>query len=840
MTDSQRIEERLGFNKIRASVEVLCSSDAAKKMVHDATFSTDVARVGKMLAQTDEMRVISMLESGFPDSGYVDIYPFLVHLEHSNYYLDVISVAKLRTALNTMRQISQFFGNTKEDAYPEMKALIKPVVFFPEITRRIDGLLDRFGEVKDNASEELGAIRKSIKEKESTISRRVHALLKQGQKDGFIDKDSSVSVREGRMLLPVTASNKRKVPGFVVDESSSGKTLYIEPMEIVEMNNQVTELHFAEQREILRILVDFSDFLRPYREELMLSSKILSNIDFIWAKARFAVQTSSGKPVISTDKDYFLKDARNPLLQKVLEKEGKKIVPLTFRLSKEKHILLISGPNAGGKSVCLKTAGLLQYMMQCGFLIPASESSELPFFDRIFIDIGDEQSIENDLSTYSSHLCNMRVVLKESTPDSLILIDEFGSGTEPTAGGAIAEAILEEIEKRGAFGIITTHYANLKLFASASKGVINGGMLFDVKNIQPLFKLETGTPGSSFAFELARKMGLSEVVVKSAENKAGTEFVDMERHLRKIARNRRAWEERLARIKSTDRTLESITDKYQKELSDIEKMRKQILKEAKDEAAEMLSEANKKIEATIKEIREKQAEKESTKIVRKELSDFEKRVKESDGGKDEDLIARKMEQLIRRKERREKKKRERAERSGELKSEPKKREVAAAGKGASPVVGNKVKIKGSDLIGEVVAVEGKKLSIAVGSVLTKVDVSKAERISSNEFAAVAGKNASHRPFSVTESDDISRRRLEFRPTLDIRGQRLEEAINNVTSFIDDALMTGASPVRILHGKGNGILREEIRKYLKSMWSISSMRDEDLQRGGSGITVIDLD
>jgi DNA mismatch repair protein MutS2 len=840
MTDSERIEERLGFHKIRAYVEALCSSDAAKRMVQDATFSTDAALVGKMLAQTDEMRVISMLESGFPDTGYVDTYSFLVHLEHSNYYLDVLSVAKLRTALNTMRQISLFFGKTKDDAYPEMKELIKPVIFFPEVTRRIDGLLDRFGEIKDNASEELSKIRKSIKEKESTISRRVHALLKQGQKDGFIDKESSVSVREGRMLLPVTASNKRKVPGFVVDESSSGKTLYIEPMEIVELNNQVTELHFAEQREVLKILVDFSDFLRPYREELLHSSRILSNIDFIWAKARFAVQTSSGKPVISRDKDYFLKDARNPLLQRVLEKEGKKIVPLTFRLNKEKHILLISGPNAGGKSVCLKTAGLLQYMMQCGFLISASESSELPLFDRIFIDIGDEQSIENDLSTYSSHLSNMRMVLKESTPDSLILIDEFGSGTEPTAGGAIAEAILEEIEKRGSFGIITTHYANLKLFASASKGVVNGGMLFDVKNIQPLFKLETGTPGSSFAFELARKMGLSEPVVKNAEIKAGTEFVDMERHLRKIARNRRAWEERLAKIKSTDKTLENITDKYQKELSDIEKMRKQILREAKEEASAMLSEANKQIEATIKEIREKQAEKESTKIVRKQLSDFENKVKESDTAQDDDLIARKMEQLIRRKERREQKKRERAKRSGELTVEDRKREPSNAKKNIVPVVGSKVKIKGSDLIGEVIAVEGKTLNVAVGSVLTKVNISKAETISSNEFAATAGMNASHKPFSVTESEDVSRRRLEFRTTLDIRGQRLEEAINSVTGFIDDALMTGTSPVRILHGKGNGILREEIRKYLKSMWNIRSMRDEELQMGGSGITVIDLD
>ncbi|MHC1779949.1 MAG: endonuclease MutS2 [Bacteroidales bacterium] len=836
MTKNERTEQKLGFDRIRSMTEAYCSTVSAKQMVRDTPFLTSEEEIRESLSLTDEMRVITMFESGFPDSGFVDTTPFLMQLEHDSYYLDTISISKLKTSLDTLRQIVAFFNNGKESKYPYLRRMTQPIMLFPEISRRIETILDRFGEIRDSASEDLQTIRRAIKDKESTISKRITTLLKKGQQEGIIDSDSSVTVRDGRMLLPVSAANKRKIPGLIIDESSSGKTIFIEPIEIVELTNLVKELQFAEQREILKILVQFSDFLRPYREELLMSSKILIRIDFIWAKARLALSMEAGMPVISELKEMNLRNARHPILERALKREGKEIVPLSLNLNKEKRILLISGPNAGGKSVCLKTVGLLQYMLQCGFLIPASESSELAIFDEIFIDIGDEQSIDNDLSTYSSHLNNMRVILEEASGNSLVLIDEFGAGTEPTAGGAIAEAILTEIEQKGCFGIITTHYGNLKFYASSSKGVINGGMQFDVQNIRPLFKLETGIPGSSFAFELARKIGLSEVVVKRAEERAGTDFVDLEKHLKKIAKNRRAWEERLAKIKTTDRTLENITDKYQKELADIQAMKKKIIEQAREEASALLVEANKKIEATIKEIRESQAEKERTKSLRKELSDFSSEIVKTSGNEDE-RIAAKMEQLVRRKEKREERRKEREHPIG--KSAPVKQADRIKEKEEPLKQGDKIKIKGGDLVGEILKVEGNNLNVAIGSVISKLPLERVERISNKEFQTTV-KGRSSGTFSVRESDDITQRKLNFKPTIDIRGERLESAVDIVTRFVDDAVMVGVGEIKILHGKGNGILREELRKYLKTMGGVKSFRDEHLEMGGSGITVVTLD
>lgn len=834
MIDLQRTEQKLGFDRIRAAAESLCSTAAAKNMAATADFCTDREELKYRLLLTDEMRVISMLESGFPDSGYVDTSDFLARLESTSYCLDITSIIKLRTSLETLRQIQSFFKKTKDNQYPGLKRLIEPLILFPEVSRRIDSILDRFGEVKDNASEDLSAIRKAIKEKEGSIARKINQIFRSAQQEGIVDQDATVTVRDGRMLLPVPAANKRKIQGFVLDESATGKTLYIEPLEVVELNNIVKELHFAEQREILRILAEFSDFLRPYAPELIESSEILSRIDFIWAKARLAVSMNAGMPVVTEDREFSLRNARHPLLEKALKKEGKEVVPLNLSLGGEKRILLISGPNAGGKSVCLKTVGLLQYMFQCGFLIPATESSEMTLFDHIFIDIGDEQSLDNDLSTYSSHLTNMKTILENAGEKSLVLIDEFGAGTEPTAGGAIAEAILTDLEKMGCFGVITTHYSNLKFYASSSKSVLNGGMQFDVQNIKPLFKLETGIPGSSFAFELARKIGLPDEVVKKAEERAGTDFVDLERHLKKIARNRRAWEERLAKIKSTDRTLESITDKYQKELSDIQELKKSIISKAKAEADALLAEANRKIEATIKEIKESQADKERTKIARKSLTDFINSSDDQSVGLSDDSIAKKMQQLQQRRERRDKRRREKEE---SVKHNDQKIVLKIEEKPIKK--GDKVRIKGGDLMGEVLSYDGRTVNVAIGSVISRLTEDKIERISNNEYAQAAGKIPKSR-LSVNESRDITNRKLEFKPSLDIRGERLEQAIEIVTRFIDDAMMVGVSEVRILHGKGNGILREEIRKYLKTMGGVTSFRDEHIQMGGSGITVVKLD
>ncbi|MEN6618444.1 MAG: Smr/MutS family protein [Rikenellaceae bacterium] len=833
MTSRERLEQKLGFDRIRSLAESRCSTALARNRVIEADFLTSYTEIESKLAQTDEMRVIAMFESSFPDSGFVDTLPFLKQLEVQSSYLDVLSIARLKQSLETTRTIVTFFKNTKEELYPNLKLLVEPIVLFPEITRRIEAILDKFGEIRDNASPELQTIRKSIKDKESTISKRISSILKKAQSEGLADEEATVSVRDGKVLIPVSAANKRKISGFIYDESASGKTAYIEPMEIVELNNQVRELHFAEQREILKILILFSDFLRPYLPELLAAADFLGEIDFIRAKALLAMSMQAGKPILSREQELFLIKGRHPLLEMALKREGKEIVPLSLNLSREKHILLISGPNAGGKSVCLKTVGLLQYMLQCGFLIPASEISELGIFNSIFIDIGDEQSIENDLSTYSSHLKNMRDILSEADSRSLVLIDEFGAGTEPTAGGAIAEAILNEIENRGAFGVITTHYSNLKFYASSSKGVINGGMQFDVQNIKPLFKLEIGTPGSSFAFELARKMGLPEAVVKAAEERAGSDFVDLEKHLKKIAKNRRLWEEKLARIKTTDKTLENITDKYQKELSDIQILKKSIISEAKEEARRILSDANRKIESTIKEIRENQAEKEKTKELRKSLDIFNKELSDAKQSSDDEMIARKMEQLARRKERREERNNERQKRENTPAL------VKAVVKNTAPEplkAGDKVRIKGSDLIGEVLRVDSVEVNIAIGSIISKTSKDKVEKISNSEYQAASKSQIRKNSY---QDLGVSERKLNFKPTIDIRGQRLDEAMDSVNHFIDDALMLGISEVKILHGKGNGILREEIRKYLKTVGGVGAMRDEHLELGGSGITVITL-
>jgi DNA mismatch repair protein MutS2 len=834
MNNLSRLEQKLGFDKIRGMVESGCSTTAAKKMAAEFSFLTDHSKILDSLEQTDEMRVIQMLESSFPNDGYVDTADFLKQLERDHYYLDTNSLFRLRQSLEATGAITRFFKNTKEDKYPYLKNLASPVVIFPEVSRRIDTILDKYGSIKDGASPALMAVRSSIREKEGQISKKVTSILKRAQADGMADEEASVSVRDGRMLIPVSAANKRKIPGFVVDESASGKTVFIEPMEIVELNNLVKELHFAEQREILKILVDFSDFLRPYVPELIISAYFLAEIDFIRAKARVGMSMEAGKPVISQERLIRIVRGRHPLLQKALSKEGKEIVPLNLELSGDKRILLISGPNAGGKSVCLKTVGILQYMLQSGMLVPASEISEFSLYTRIFIDIGDEQSIENDLSTYSSHLTNMRDVLLNADDKSLVLVDEFGAGTEPTAGGAIAESILKELESRGCFGVITTHYSNLKFFAGTSKGVINGGMQFDVQNIKPLFKLETGVPGSSFAFELAKKIGLPQDIVKYAEERAGGEFIDLERNLKKIARNRRMLDEKLARIKSTDKTLENITDRYQKELSEIQTLRKSIIAEAKEEAARLLAETNKRIESTIKEIKESQAEKEKTRVVRKELETFAKnRLIEAESESNE-KIERKMEQLKKRKVRRE-------ERRGGDRS----KELTQSGKKAAPSAkpiddkissGDKVKIKGGDLTGEVLRIEGKEVSVAIGNIISKLSIERVEKISSKEYKEVS---RPVRTINMTSSS-ISERRLNFKPSIDVRGERADEALESVSRFIDDAIMVGVGEVKILHGKGNGILKEEIRKFLKSVPGVVSAKDEVLEMGGSGITVVTLD
>ena len=749
---------------------------------------------------------------------------------------------KLRTMLETVRKVTDFFSSIKDGIYPSLKKMAGPVMSFPAVQRQVDVILDRFGEVRDSASEELASIRRSLRDAEGAISRRAGAILKKMQEEGVADKDASVSVRDGKLLIPVPAVYKKKVPGFIYDESASGKTAFIEPAEIVELDNRIKELKFAENREILRILTAFSDFLRPYIPDLLDAAEYLGELDFLMAKANVALDMIAGIPILSSTGEMSLRKARHPLLEKALKKEQKEIVPLTVTLTDKKRILMISGPNAGGKSVCLKTVGLLQYMFQWGMLIPVSETSEMLVFDSIMVNIGDDQSIDNDLSTYSSFLADMREVLLHADDRTLVLIDEFGSGTEPAAGGAIAEAILAELDKRGTYGIITTHYTNLKLYASgADTHVTNGAMMFDVRNIVPLFKLEMGLPGNSFAFELARKMGLPENIVKDAENRAGEEFVGIERNLRRIARNRKTIEEKLERIRNTDRTLESISDKYQKELLEIRQKKKEILDEATREAREIVAGANRQVENTIKTIKEAQAEKEITREARKELQDFVSaltRKKEQEQKAKDDYIEKKIRQIDARRERERQRKLQRADEKTrrEMEAQAEEQRKLEEFRNAPLKPGEKVRIKDNGMVGEIVKVSAKTVMVNIGNISSKLSPERVERITSNEYRD-AVKETSPRASSVRIDSSISERKLNFSPELDVRGERLNDAIEKVTKYVDDAIMLSIPSVRIIHGKGTGVLRDELQKMLRTMPGVEKVSDEHIQFGGTGVTVV---
>ncbi len=828
-----RLESKLGFDRVRTFVADRCSTEYAVSRVAEETFSNDPKVIGERLALTDEMRLIVMFEENFPTNGYIDCLDFLKPLENTGYTIDILSLGKLRTMVETVRKLTNFFMSIKDGVYPNLKRMSAPVMSFPEVQRRIDLILDKFGDVKDTASDRLLEIRRAIKTKEGAISKRANAILKQAQADGLVDEDAGLSVRDGKLLIPVNSSSKKKIQGFVYDTSATGKTAFVEPAEIIELENEIITLHADEAQEIQRILAAFSDFVRPYVPDLINSAEYIGEIDFLVAKAQVALDFKAGAPIISDNGEMNLRKARHPLLERALRKEKKEIVPVSIRLTPAKHILLISGPNAGGKSVCLKTTGLLQYMFQWGMLVPTSETSELPVFDRIMVSIGDDQNIENDLSTYSSFLDDMKTMLAKADDKTLILIDEFGSGTEPAAGGAIAEAILSEMDKRGVYGVITTHYTNLKLYASGSEtGVINGAMQFDAAKIQPLFKLDIGMPGNSFAFELARKMGLPESIVKDAEARAGEEFVGMERNLRKIVRNRRALDEKLQRIKNTDKTLENITERYQKELEGLKQTKKEILDQAKKEAQEIVQGANKTVENTIRTIKESQADKEKTSDARKALQDFVSSLqtkKENDQKNHDDYIDKKLKQLEDRKMRRN-------ARKGKPQGDGQEQAPEQFRSGVLKV-GEKVRVKDNGMAGEVIRVSNKAVTVAIGNITSKMPLDRVERISSNEYKAAVRENI--KPRAAQDDSGLRERRLAFSPELDVRGERVSDALDIVVHYIDDAIMLNIGSVRIIHGKGTGALRDELQKYLRTIPGVTSVRDEQVQFGGSGVTIVTL-
>ena len=833
-----RTEAKLGFDRIRAMIADRCATDYAAQRTESETFCTSAPEIRRRLVATDEMRLILMFEESFPTSGYIDCIGFLEPIEKSA-GIDLLSLGKLRTMLETLRKVTSFFSAIKDGIYPCLKRMASQVATFPEIQKRIDTILDKYGEVKDTASDRLYEIRKDIKSREVNISRRMNQILREARQEGLVEADAGIAIRDGKMLIPVLSAKKRQFSGFVYDESATGKTSFIEPAEIVVLSNELSELRFAETREIARILREFAESIRADVPALVDSAAYLGEIDFLMAKAGVALEFIAGMPVLSEEGQLSLRKARHPLLERALHKEHKEIVPLTVTLTPAKHILLISGPNAGGKSVCLKTVGLLQYMFQWGMLIPTSETSELPVFDRIMVSIGDDQSLDNDLSTYSSFLSDMKQMLAQSDGKTLVLVDEFGSGTEPSAGGAIAEAILAELDKRGVYGVITTHYTNLKLYASgADTGVVNGAMQFDAARIAPLFQLEMGLPGNSFAFELARKMGLPEAIVKDAEDRAGEEFVGIERNLRKIARSRRALDEHLTRVRAADKTLSAVTDRYEKELQDIKQLRHNILEEARKEAEEIIRSANRQVEQTIRTIKEAQAEREATQDARKELQGFLGALadkKMQDKRKREEYLDKKLQTLQERKEREKARRARRAARAGETPAaEPE--ETALPTPRVAPLqVGEKVRLKDGGMVGEVVKVSNRSVVVVVGNITTKLSPDKVERVSSNEYKA-AVKALSKPPRQVYDAA-IARRKTDFTLELDVRGERVNDAIEKVMRYIDDALMLDVESVRILHGKGTGALHEEIQKYIRTVPGVVSVTDEHIQFGGSGVTVV---
>ena len=821
-------EQKIGFDRVREQIAALCTMRAARERIAAEGFSTSPREIEHRLALADEMRLVLDMERDFPGGEYPDVDHIVAKLRVEGTFLGVEEVVTLGRALAAVGGIVEFLLNRAE-RYPALHARTRGVEAFPEIVRRIATIVDRFGNVRDNASPALQEIRRAIREREGQAAKRLQAVLAAAKSSGIVESDAQISIRDGRAVIPVSASNKRKLNGFIHDESATGRTFYVEPVEVVEINNELRELEYAERREIVRILTEFTEAIRPDAELIAASGDYLAQIDMLRAKGRWASENGCVRPILSTDDRLVLKNARHPLLQQTLRAAGREIVPLDLQLDRRKHILVISGPNAGGKSVCLKTTGIVQYMFQCGFPVPASEISELPVFESIYIDIGDEQSIDNDLSTYSSHLLNMKNMLAGASDRTLVLIDEFGSGTEPIIGGAIAEAILERLLARGCYGVITTHYANIKYYASSTEGIANGAMMFDVQQIRPLFRLEMGKPGSSFAVEIARKIGLPEEIIRRASEKAGSDHINIEKQLREIARDKHYWEQKRDRIRLTDRKVEELEQTYAEQLTKIRAERQEILKRAKEEAQQLIADANRQIENTIRTIREAQAEKELTRLARRELDDFRDTVEKEDAAGRDASVAREIERIERRRQRRAERRAQQGEKGPEKPAaEPEKpREVE---------VGSKVRMAGQAMVGVVQSVKGKRAQVAFGQILTTVDKSSLTVVSNNEYREATRPTTARTVVSV----DISSRKLNFKDHIDVRGMRAAEALEAVQDLVDDALMVGVGSVTILHGKGTGALKGEIRRYLRTVPEVVSAVDEHADRGGAGITIVTFD
>ena len=804
-------EEKIGFDKIREMLTTRCLSPLGEEKVAEMAFSSNYEFVRIQLYQTQEFVEITREKDNFPSDHFFDVRDSLKKIRVEGTYLLERELFDIRRSLETINAVVRFFQ--MEGRYPHLQELASNVATFPQHTKQIDIILDKFGEIRDNASPELSNIRKQLTQTINGISRTLNRILRTAQSEGLVEKDIAPTMRDGRLVIPISPAFKRKLKGIVHDESASGKTVFIEPAEVVEANNKIRELENEEKREIVRILTVITNQIRPEIPEILNSYQFLAEIDFIRAKALFASDIEAILPIIENKQQIDWFRAFHPLLYLSHKKQNKLVVPLDIELNPEKgRLLIISGPNAGGKSVCLKTTGLLQYMLQCGLLIPLEERSKTGIFKNIFIDIGDEQSIENDLSSYSSHLTNMKFMVKNINPESLILIDEFGGGTEPQIGGAIAEALLNRFNDKRCFGIITTHYQNLKTFAENHEGVINGAMLYDRQKMQPLFKLSIGQPGSSFAIDIARKIGLPEDVIAEASGIVGKDYIDMDKYLQDIIRDKRYWESKRQSIRQQEKNIEEQSIRYQARMEKIETQRNEIISKAKADAERMMTDANAVIEKTIREIKESQAEKEKTKEVRKDIDNFRQSIKDDSR---QTVNGKRL----------------------TVKSERNNKSLTANHLPLTTIkVGDTVRIKGQQTTGQVIDIKDNSVIIAFGALKTSTKLSQLEKVSNNQL-----KRETTRVTSAlsNNADTLSKKKLSFKPEIDIRGMRADEALQATIYYIDDAIQCNAGRVRILHGTGTGALRQIVRDYLKTVNEIKNFQDEHVQFGGTGVTIIEL-
>lgn len=821
----QNFEEKLGFDQIRKLLARKCLSTLGEERIENMTFSTDYKQISFLLKQVTEFVNLIQSEEAFPHQNFYDVRSALKRVRIEGLYMEEKELYELKRVLETIKDIVHFL-HPKEDEpalYPHLYTLCDEIEYFPFLIKQIDSIVDKYGKIKDNASPALSQIRRELATTTGSISQNLHRILRTAQSEGLVDKDATPTIRGGRLVIPIAPGLKRKIKGIIHDESATGKTVFIEPSEVVEANNRIRELEAEERREIIKILTDCSAEIRPNIEGILQSLSFLAEIDFIRAKALLSIEMKATMPILEDRTIIEWHEAIHPLLRMSLEKNGRSIVPLDIHLNATQRILLISGPNAGGKSVCLKTVGLLQYMLQSGLLIPLHEQSKAGIFQDIFIDIGDEQSIEDDLSTYSSHLLNMKQTLRYANERSMILIDEFGSGTEPQIGGAIAESILKRFNERGVWGIITTHYQNLKHYADEQEGIINGAMLYDRHEMRALFRLQIGNPGSSFAVEIARKIGLPEEIIADASEIVGQNYIQSDKYLQDIVRDKKYWENKRQSIRQKEKRMEETIAEYELKLSALKEEKKTILKETQEKATSLLKEANAKIENTIRGIKEAQAEREKTKELRQSLASFQQEILLGEEKKKE-KHQRELEKILERKAK---------------KKEKKNQQVAPATRivETPPIaVGRFVRIKGQNTIGKVLELGQKKAIVAFGEMKTSVNLDRlehAEAPKEEKFTKAATF------ISVETHNQIYDKKLNFKQDIDVRGMRGDEAIRAITYFIDDALLIGVKRVRILHGTGTGILRTLIRQYLSTVSGISHYEDEHVQFGGAGITVVDL-